>query len=166
MDTAIGVNAVRRLVPDAVKQYITREKLDQPPNLIVVCGCRYSLTTFPPGTHTHMKRRACLKQTWSQKVTNELLAYRNLQGICLCVHVWLLMEKTPQLARRTRWFLFSLGHLASQTQPQTRSFSGFFGCDINFTAHFNYLTKTFFYHLCNITKVRPLLSQHCTFKFF
>jgi len=63
----------------------------------------------------------------------------------------------PKSERET---LFSkLGDLAPQTKPEVKSLGVILDSDLNFKAHISRVTKTAFFHLRNVAKVRPFLTQ-------
>jgi len=51
-----------------------------------------------------------------------------------------------------------LGPLAIQSKKEVKSLGVILDCDLNFKSHINGVTKTCFYHLRNIAKIRSFSS--------
>ncbi|KAL0970199.1 hypothetical protein UPYG_G00238640 [Umbra pygmaea] len=53
----------------------------------------------------------------------------------------------------------NLGNLTSLIKPEVRSLGVIIDSDLSFTSHLNKMTKTSYFHLRNIAKVRPFITQ-------
>ncbi len=51
-----------------------------------------------------------------------------------------------------------MGSLALQSKKEVKNLGVILDCDLSFKSHINQVTKTCFYHLRNIARIRPFLS--------
>lgn len=101
---------------------------------------------------------------------NDTTAIKSITNCLLAINKWmnnnflkLNEDKTeiliigPKTKRET--VIKNLGGLASWVKPEVTSLGVIIDSELNFNAHINKVTKTSFFHLRNITKVRPFIRQ-------